>query len=83
MFTQLRGYIIEDQGLINNLNLTFSHFGERKVNNDSVNRDCETDYHQPFYSSQLDIQLGNNKSFWQTTWIAKKPKAFHIVLGIK
>lgn len=67
MFTQLRGNIIEHQGLlsfiINLLNLTFSHFGKRKVNNESVNRDSGTDYHQRFYFSQLDIQLGNNHEF--------------------
>lgn len=80
MFTQLRGNVIKDQGdlslIINNL--AFSHFSKRNVNNESIN----TDYHQPFYFSQFDIQLGNNHEFLKN-WIAKKPQHSHTMLGIK
>lgn len=80
MFTQLRGNIIKDQGLLSLTinNLAFSHFSKRKVNNESIN----TDYHQPFYFSQLDIQLRNNHEFLKSR-IAKKPKDSYTVLGIK
>ena len=57
VFTQLRGYLIEDQGLINNLNFPFSHVSMRKVNKESVNRDCGTHYHQPFIPLSMTFNL--------------------------